>query len=585
MATYDLVVRGGTVIDGTRAPRFDADVGVTGGRIVALGDLSGRRARSEIDAHGRIVAPGFVDAHTHDDQSVLRDPALPFKLSQGVTTVVTGNCGISLAPMRPRQPGPLPAPLDLLEDALAQPFDRFGDYLRALDASPAAVNVAALVGHSTLRVNTMDALGRAATPQEVAAMRALLEEALDAGAIGMSTGTFYPPAAAASTEEIVAVGAPLAAHGALYVFYSIHLSDHHYSTFLVGCLWSLGVVAEIVVFFFMARLLRRFGLRTLLLVSFSAAVLRFLREAPGSEALGIAYAAAYLKAAPASSIDGEAFEALGAMAERLARRGSSSQAAKGGEATKAQAIAAQLEVAAAYGVNMVGFEREGQVRLCYDGEAHRRVLTLPATEAQKALAALALTRHDCLSPDMTPVERFARDNWRAELLDRIETDTLPAVMKNRIRLRKAGVWASLAYQRARRSELGASAVQQAGNRAIAELAGIDRNELTEADTSAYADAAIRVGVSRWAAEPSSQATKEELRKVSGMTDEAVLDAAERLFTASEPGSVSLRSVALEAGITYSLVNRHIGSREALYDALIARYEDRWRSRFASAQAS
>lgn len=221
-APLDLLIRGGTVIDGTRAPRFDADVGVAGGRIVALGDLSGRRARSEVNAQGRIVAPGFVDAHTHDDQSVLRDPGLPFKLSQGVTTVVTGNCGISLAPLRPRQPGPLPAPLDLLEDALAQPFERFGDYLRALDTSPAAVNVAALVGHSTLRVNTMDELGRAATPGEVAAMRALLEEALDAGAIGMSTGTFYPPAAAASTEEIVAVGAPLTAHGALY---ATHMRD------------------------------------------------------------------------------------------------------------------------------------------------------------------------------------------------------------------------------------------------------------------------------------------------------------------------------------------------------------------------
>jgi hypothetical protein len=229
------------------------------------------------------------------------------------------------------------------------------------------------------------------------------------------------------------------------------------------------------------------------------AVLRFLREAPGSEALGIAYAAAYLKAAPAGSIDGEAFEALGAMAERLARRGSASRAAKGGDAAKAQATAAHLEVAAAYGVNMAGFEREGQVRLCYDGEAHRRVLALPATDAQKARAALALTRHDCLPPDMTPADRFARDNWRAELLERIETDTLPAVMKNRIRLRKAGVWASLAYQRARRPDLGLPAVQQAGHRAVTELAGIDKSELTEGDTAAYADAAIRVGVSRWAA--------------------------------------------------------------------------------------
>lgn len=241
------------------------------------------------------------------------------------------------------------------------------------------------------------------------------------------------------------------------------------------------------------------------------AVVRFLRDTPGSEALGISYAAAYLKAAPAGEIDGEVFDALGAMAERLARRGSAAAPNRNGEAKTGQATVAHLEVAAAYGVNMVNFERDGQIRLCYDGEAHRRVLALPATHAQKALAALALTRHECVSPELAPVERFNRDNWRADVLDRVDTDTLPEVLKNRLRMRKAGVWASLAYQRARRPELGAQAAQQAASRALTELAGVDKGELTESDATAYADAAIRVGASRWAAEARAPAAKSPAR--------------------------------------------------------------------------
>ena len=101
--TVDLLVRGGTVIDGTRAARFDADVGIRGERIAAIGDLAGRTARQTLDATGRIVAPGFIDSHTHDDQALLSQPDMSFKVSQGVTTVVAGNCGISIAPLRPRR--------------------------------------------------------------------------------------------------------------------------------------------------------------------------------------------------------------------------------------------------------------------------------------------------------------------------------------------------------------------------------------------------------------------------------------------------------------------------------------------------
>lgn len=223
------------------------------------------------------------------------------------------------------------------------------------------------------------------------------------------------------------------------------------------------------------------------------AVVRFLKDTPGSEALGISYAAAYLRAAPAEVIDGEVFAALGAMADRLARRASAAQKGKVGET-----VAAHLEVVARYGITMTTFERDGQVQLCYSGDAQRRVLALPSSDIQKALAALTLTRHECVSTNLMPVERFALDNWRIEVLERVNAAKLPEVLKNRLNLRKAGVWASLAWQRARRPELGEAAVREAAGHAIDALALIDRNELMESDAAAYSDAAIRVGASRWA---------------------------------------------------------------------------------------
>lgn len=226
------------------------------------------------------------------------------------------------------------------------------------------------------------------------------------------------------------------------------------------------------------------------------AVVRFLKETPGSEALGISYAAAYLRAAPAEAINGEVFDALGGMAERLARRATVGRSGKAGEA-----LAAHLDVVANYGVTISSFEREGQVQLCYNGDAQRRVLALPTTSIQKALAALALTKHECVPPNLNPVERFNLDNWRADVLERVELHKLPEVLKNRLHLRKAGVWASLAYQRARRPELGTVVVQEAASRAIDELAAVNPKELMETDAAAFSDAGIRVGASRWAAEP------------------------------------------------------------------------------------
>lgn len=207
---YDLIITGGTVIDGSRAPRFDADVAIHDGKIAAIGphgSLQAQESSAQIDARGLVVAPGFIDTHTHDDQALLLHPGLPFKVSQGVTSVVVGNCGISQAPWRAG--APRPSPLDLVEQHDGRVFERFADYLQALREQPAAVNVAALVGHTTLRALSMDDLNRPASAAETDWMAQQVANALDAGAIGMSTGTFYPPAAAASTDEIIAVGQAL----------------------------------------------------------------------------------------------------------------------------------------------------------------------------------------------------------------------------------------------------------------------------------------------------------------------------------------------------------------------------------------
>ncbi|WP_240324734.1 N-acyl-D-amino-acid deacylase family protein [Trinickia diaoshuihuensis] len=218
-----ILIRGATLIDGTKRPRVDADVGIDGDQIVFIGDASRLTADRVIDASGKILAPGFIDSHTHDDAALLLDPLMLAKVSQGVTSVVTGNCGVSTAPLADHAPRPMPLSLIASRELHGgASFPDFAGYLGALERSPASVNVIPMVGHTTLRVSAMDALDREARPDEVRAMQALLSEAMDAGAVGLSTGTYYPPAAAATTREIVEVCRPLAEKGGIYV---THMRD------------------------------------------------------------------------------------------------------------------------------------------------------------------------------------------------------------------------------------------------------------------------------------------------------------------------------------------------------------------------
>ena len=217
-----LIIRDVTVFDGTGAPRFAADVGVTGERIVAVGDLGGATADNEIIATGMAVAPGFIDAHTHDDRAVLCGPdCMLCKMSQGVSTVVVGNCGISLSPVRMTS-RPVPR-LDLLGDESWWAFSSFGEYADRLARNPPSVNTCALISHMSLRVEAMAGeTQRAATDKEAAHMQRRLAAALAEGASGFSTGLYYPPNMMATTDEVIAVAEALRHAGGLYV---THMRD------------------------------------------------------------------------------------------------------------------------------------------------------------------------------------------------------------------------------------------------------------------------------------------------------------------------------------------------------------------------
>ncbi len=217
MESFDLLIRNASIVDGTAAPRYGGDIGIRGARVERIGDLSARRGEVEIDLAGRIAAPGFIDAHTHDDRLMLSAPDMAPKVSQGVTTVIAGNCGISLAPMPRAIPQPVTPPLNLLDDQGSWfQFRSFAAYVDELRAKPPATNCALLVGHTTLRVTTVSDLDKPASAAEIVRMRALVHEALRSGAIGVSTGLFYEPAIAAPTEEVIETCRPLREFAGLY---------------------------------------------------------------------------------------------------------------------------------------------------------------------------------------------------------------------------------------------------------------------------------------------------------------------------------------------------------------------------------
>ena len=210
----DLVVGGGTVVDGTGAARYRADVGVAGGRIEAVGDLAGAEAARRLDATGLLVAPGFIDIHSHSDFTLLVDPRAQSSIAQGVTTEVIGNCGHGCAPIT--DPEPFKGNIYGYTPLLDIDWSTTAEYFEKLEGARTAVNVAALVPNGNLRLAAAGDFERPSTPDEIAHMTRLLEEGLDAGAFGYSTGLEYPAERACSEEETVALCRVVARAGGLY---------------------------------------------------------------------------------------------------------------------------------------------------------------------------------------------------------------------------------------------------------------------------------------------------------------------------------------------------------------------------------
>jgi N-acyl-D-amino-acid deacylase len=219
------MIRRAYVLDGTGRKPFVADVGVSGDRIVAIGDLDTTLAARVIEAEGRYLSPGFIDVHTHDDNCAIREPQMLPKLTQGVTTVIVGNCGISASPVK--LGGEVPDPMNLLGD-VDDFFSTFEAFADAVETAAPAVNVAALIGHTTLRAGVMDRFDRAASDEEILAMRQTLRTALRAGAIGLSTGLAYTNARQAPPGEVKALVEVVGEEGGIY---TTHMRDEREQLF------------------------------------------------------------------------------------------------------------------------------------------------------------------------------------------------------------------------------------------------------------------------------------------------------------------------------------------------------------------
>lgn len=215
--TKDTLIRDARLIDGTGAPWFEADLRISGDRIAAIGTSLPVNEAEVVDASGCYLAPGFIDAHCHDDLICLREPDRPEKARQGVTTLVVGNCCFSLYPSTAGSAEMLRQHISGLlgETKASEVFDSFDAYRRALEGPGVALNLVSLVGHAAIRLAVLGYERRAATDREIATMQALLAQQLRQGAAGLSLGLVYPPSAYADIKELCALAETVRAHGRL----------------------------------------------------------------------------------------------------------------------------------------------------------------------------------------------------------------------------------------------------------------------------------------------------------------------------------------------------------------------------------
>ncbi len=252
----DVVISGGTVVDGTDKPAFKADVGVEAGRIVEVAQRITGRAERNIDATGKIVAPGFIDIHTHSDFTLLVNTKAESFVRQGVTTELLGACGRTCAPVRSDRVNLLSKDLVGYNPVVEITWRSFEDYLSELEKLGVAHNVAAMVGHNAVRIATVGYEERAPSDSEMAEMKRLVEESMRAGAFALSTGLAYPPGSSATTEEVIELARIAKTNGG---FYYSHLRGTD-GDFLVGVEEALRIGRETGIPVHMAHLCGFFGL-------------------------------------------------------------------------------------------------------------------------------------------------------------------------------------------------------------------------------------------------------------------------------------------------------------------------------------
>lgn len=225
---FDLLIRNGTVVDGTGEPRFQGDVGICGETISVVGPLPGACAAQEIDARGCIVAPGFIDIHTHSDTSLLLYPDAESRIRQGITTEVVGNCSYSPFPLNPEVRSFMGVCLAQGMENRAWNWDDLEGYRRALLESGVAVNVAPQVGHGSVRIAAMGMENRPPRDDEIRAMQRLTAEAIDQGAFGFTTGLTLAPSSYSETAELIEISKTVARCGGYYATHSRLWAGFHF---------------------------------------------------------------------------------------------------------------------------------------------------------------------------------------------------------------------------------------------------------------------------------------------------------------------------------------------------------------------
>jgi N-acyl-D-aspartate/D-glutamate deacylase len=225
---FDLILAGARVVDGSGRPAFVADVGLRAGRIAAVGRLGAEAAQARLDLTGRVLAPGFIDSHTHSDLSLIARPQAEAKSRQGVTTEIVGNCGFSPYPLDERTRA---AFIDYSQPLLGNAgvswaWSDWNGYAQRLEAGGLGVNVVTLVGHGAVRAAVTGFEDRAATPAEVERMQGLVAAAMESGAFGFSTGLAYVPGIYAGTEELVSLAGVAGRFGGLYATHIRDQVDH-----------------------------------------------------------------------------------------------------------------------------------------------------------------------------------------------------------------------------------------------------------------------------------------------------------------------------------------------------------------------